>query len=347
MNISTTDAQALSTKMIIDAYAERSKPTAFLRSFFPTVVSPTKELSIEVQRGFEKIAVDVLRGSDGNRNVFDRSTEKIFIPPYYREWFDATQLQLYDRLFGATEISDAVFAAYINSIVDHQMEIQAKIERAIELQCAQVLETGIVTVANGTNIDFKRKAASIKDPGAGSYWANNVDPFAQLETGCNFIRQEGKSADSIFNLILGATALTDLLANEKFLSRQNLFNMALDQVTGPVKNSEGATFHGVLTVGSYKVQLWAYPQFYTNAAGTATPYVNPKNATIIPTNPRFKTGFAGVPQLVTPGQMPVTGAFIFNDYIDKRGKAHIYDVESAPVAIPVAVDTIYTLKAVA
>lgn len=347
MNISTTDAQALFTKMLIDAYKERPKPTAFLRSFFPTVVSPTKELSIEVQRGTEKIAVDVLRGSDGNRNTFSRSTEKIFIPPYYREWFDATQLELYDRLFGATEISDAVFAAYINSVADHQLVLQEKIERSIELQCAQVLETGIVTVANGTNIDFKRKASSIKDPGAGNYWANNVDLYPQLETGCNFIRQEGKSTDAVFNLILGSTALTDLLKNTVFLSRQNLFNMALDQVAGPVRGAEGMAFHGVLTVGSYKLQLWSYPQFYTNASGVATPYVNPKNATIIPTNPRFKTGFAGVPQLVTPGQMPVTGAFIFNDYIDKRGKAHIFDVESAPVAIPVAVDTIYTFKAVA
>jgi hypothetical protein len=347
MNISTTDAQALFTKMLIDVYVERPKPTAFLRSFFPTIVSPTKEISIEVERGTEKIAVDVMRGSDGNRNTFDRSTEKIFIPPYFREWFDATQLALYDRLYGATEINDAIFAAYINSVADKQMTLQAKIERSIELMCAQVLETGIVTLTNGDNIDFKRKAASIKNPGSGNYWANDVNLYAQLEEGCQFIRREGRSTDGVFNCILGTTALTDLLSNAVFLERQNLFNMALDQVIGPMKNAEGATFHGILTVGAYKLQLWAYDQTYDAANGTKTPYVNPKNATIIPTTPRFKTAFAGVPQLIRPGQMPVTGAFIFNDYIDERGKAHVFDVESAPVPVPVAVDTIYTLKAVA
>lgn len=346
-NISTTDAQGLFTKMIIDVYKQRSMPTSFLRSFFPTVVSPTLELSIEVQRGFEKTAVDVIRGTDGNRNSFTRSSEKLFIPPYYREWFDATMLQLYDRLYGATEINDAIFAAYVNSVADALMDLQAKIERSIELQCSQVLETGIVLLNAATNIDYKRKAASLVDDGAGQYFANNIDPFAKFEAGCNFLRQVGKAEGGTFNAIMGSTTLSDLLKNTVFTTRQNLFNMALDQVSGPARGAVGQTFHGVITAGPYKVQLWSYPQFYDNASGVSTPYVNPKKVTIIPENPKFKTGFAAVPQLITPGTPPKIGAFVFNDYIDARAKAHVYDVESAPLAIPTAVDTIYTFKAVA
>jgi hypothetical protein len=69
MDISVTDARGLFTKMLIDVYQERIKPTAFLRSFFPSETSPTKEVAIEVERGFEKIAVDVFRGTEGNRNL--------------------------------------------------------------------------------------------------------------------------------------------------------------------------------------------------------------------------------------------------------------------------------------
>jgi hypothetical protein len=334
-NIATTDAQALFTKKIVDVYEQRPKPTAFLRSFFPNEVAPTKELSIEVVRMGEKVAVDVVR-----------ATEKIFIPPYYREWFDATQLQLYDRLYGATEINDRVFAAYLNSVVDRQMDLQAKIERAYELQCAQVLETGIVTIEAGTNIDYKRKAASLVDDGAGQYFANNIDPFQKFENGCTFLRTVGKAEGSVFNAILGSTALSDLYNNTKFKERQNLFNMVLDAVAPPQRNSVGASYHGEITCGAYRVRLWSYPQYY-DVNNTSTPYVNPKKVTLIPETPRFKMGFAAVPQLITPDQPPRIGSFIFSDYIDQRGRAHIFEVESAGLAIPSAIDQLYTFKAVA
>ncbi len=345
--ISTTDAQGLYTKHLIDAYKERSAPTAFLRSFFPTVVAPTLEISIEVQRGYEKIAADVVRGTDGNRNQFTRSTEKIFIPHYYREWFDATQLQLYDRLYGATEISDAIFSAYINSVADSIMELQAKIERSYELQCAQVLLTGIVTTEAGSvNIDYKRKAGSLVDLGAGQYFANSIDPFAKFEAGCTFMRQEGKAAGNVFNAILGSAAIADLYNNTIFKERQNLFNMALDAVAPPQRGAVGQTYHGEISCGPYRVRLWTYAQYYDDANNVSTPYIDPKKVILLPETPRFKLAFAAVPQLLTPNTPPKVGAFIFSEYLDQRGKARIVDVESAGLAVPVAIDTIYTFKAV-
>lgn len=347
MNISTTDAQGLYTKALIATYKERSLPTGFLRSFFPTVESATLEISIEVQRGVEKVAVDVTRGTDGNRNKFEKSTEKIIVPPYYREWFDATSLQLYDRLYGATEINDAIFAQYINDVADKIMDLQAKIERAYEVQCSQVLQTGIVTLVNATSIDFKRKAASLVDPGAGNYFANNIDPFAQFEAGCIFLRQVGKAMGGTFNAILGSQALTDLLANTKFTARQNLFNMALDMVAAPQRNSVGATLHGVITAGSYKVNLWSYPQYYDNTAGVSTPYIDPGLVTLLPETPKFHMAFAACPQLITPNTPPKKGAFIFSQSPDTRSRSMITEVESAGVAVPVGIDQIYTFRAVA
>jgi len=348
--IATQDARALFTKALIDVYQERIAPTNFLRSFFPTVVQPTKEISIEVERGFEKIAVDVIRGTEGNRNQWTQSTEKVFLPPFYREYFDATQLDLYDRVLGSQGNAQApLFAALLNKVSDRLGQLQDKIERSIEVQCSQVLETGVVTLLAGININFKRKALSLVDKGAGAYWATgSVSPFADLETACNFQRQVGKSGDGTFNALCGANALRDLLANTTFTGRQNLFNMALDQINGPQRGALGMTYHGTLTCGSYKVQLWAYPQFYDDANGVSTSYLNTKKVILIPTVPRFKTAFAAVPQLISePGVVPSQGAFTFGNYMDERNTAHIFDVKCAPVAIPIAVDQIYTLQVVA
>jgi len=274
-----TTARAQFTKKLQDVYQERIRPTTFLRSFFPSKTSPTKYVSIEVERGFEKIAVDVLRGTEGNRNMFSKSTEKIFEPPIWREYFDATQLDLYDRVLGSQGDAQApLFAALMNTVADRLGMLQDKIERAKEKQCAEVLISGVVSVTQGTNIDFKRKAASIVDlTSSGGYWATNNDVFAQFEAAGNFLRTVGKSGDGVFNVVLGATALTDLYANTKFLARQNLFNMALDAVVGPVRNSTGAAFHGTISAGPYKFQLWSYPQYYDATSGGASTRIFPTN----------------------------------------------------------------------
>lgn len=350
MPIPASDARALFTKTLIEVYQERMFPTSFLRSFFPTVTNPTREVSIEVERMGEPIAVDVVRGTEGNRNTFSKSSEKIWVPPLYREFFDATEMDLYDRVLGSQgNAQGPLFAALMNKVSDRLATLQNKIERACELQCAQVLLTGIVTLKTADQIDFKRKAASLVDDGAGQYFANAIDPFVKFENGCNFLRQVGKSGDDIFNAVLGSTAISDLLKNAIFLDRQKTFNMSLDQVTGPQRTATGSAYHGRITAGAYKVDLWSYPQFYDHAdTGVQTPYIDPKKVVMMPKSPKFKMAFGAVPQLIgEPGDLPSQGAFVVGEFTEKRRAVHEFDIQSAPLAIPVAVDQIYTFKAVA
>lgn len=60
-SITTQMARGEFTKKVIDVYKEKPVVTSFLRSFFPEKTSVTKTVSIEVQRGTEKVAVDVAR----------------------------------------------------------------------------------------------------------------------------------------------------------------------------------------------------------------------------------------------------------------------------------------------
>jgi len=346
--IAAADAQGLYTKKLVATYAQLPMPTMFMQSFFRVEESTTKELSIEVQRAGEPIAVDVIRGTDGNRNQWEKSTEKIFVPPFFKEWFDMTELQLYDRLFGATEITDAMFAQLINESARKVTALRNKIIRRIELNCAQVFDSGIVQLDQGININYRRKAASLVDPGAGQYFADNIDPFALFANGCKFIRTVGLTNADTFDAIMGEQALSDLLKNTQFQTRQNLFNMALDQVTGPRRNAVGANLNGIITAGSYKVRLWTYPQFYKNSAGVSTPYWDTKKVALLPSEtPDFVLGYAAVPQLLKPGQPVTTGQFIIREFTNEENAVHKVFVESAPLPIPVAVDQIYTFKAVA
>lgn len=349
MVISLTQARGLYTSKLAAVYQERPPMGSFLRSLFKTTTVPTKYVKIEVERMGEPVAIDVVRGTEGNRNTFSLSSEKTFYPPYYREFFDATELDIYDRVLGSqNDFNGDLFVALLNEVGDRMGTLVNKIERSKELMCSQVLETGIVTLKNGDDINYKRKTASIVDAGAGNYFADAAtNPFAMFEAGAKFLREVGMSGDGVFNAILGSEALTDLLANVKFLARQNTFNMALDAVQGPVRdNNTGATFHGTITAGSYKVQLWAYTNVYKHpTTGTITPYVNPKLVTMLPLVPKFIMAHAAVPQLIgQPGQMPKQGEYVFQDFIDERLATHEHHVLSAPLPIPVAVDQIYTFR---
>jgi hypothetical protein len=346
--IPAQQARALFTQGLVDIYREQVQTTAFLRSFFPTEEFGTKYLSIEVERGFEKVAVDILRGTEGQRNVFSKSTEKIWEPPLYKEFFDMTQLDVYDRLFTSTgDISDADLGALIAESAKRLSSLQQKIERAYELQASQVLYDGITTLSAVESIDWKRKAGSLVDQ-SGTTWANNANnPFTTLEAGAQFIRTNGKSQGEVYNVIMAANVLTAFLGNTFVKERSDILNFNLGNLNLPQRNAVGAAYHGRMSSGSYLFDIWTYPEEYTNSAGVATPYIPTKKLTILPMNPRFKMAFAAVPQLIESGVQNIRGAYKVSEYIDQRKATHEIEIQSAGLAIPVAIDQIYTAQVLA
>lgn len=342
--IPASEARALYTKMLMDVYYERPMVTSFLRSFFPNKEAATKYISIQVRRGKEKVAVDVLRGTEGNRNTFSRSTEKVIEPPYYREYFELTDLDLYDRLFGSTDIDDGIFTQFLEDVAEKMRILVDTIERAYELQCSQVLQTGIVTLKEGTNIDFKRKAGSLVNK-SGTPWTGGVDPYADMEDAGNFLRQVGKIQGGTLNAIYGADAFMAFINNTTVKGRGPFSNVNFDMLRAPQRDSVGGTFHGIISAGPYKVNIWTYNEFYDNASDVSTPYIDPTNVIVLPENPHFMLSFAAVPQLITPTNTKIKkGAYLFDEYTDERKTSHVMDVKSAGIAVPTAVDQMYTMK---
>ncbi len=353
--ITTQTARGLFTKMLVDVYREMTAPTGFLRSFFPTVETDSKELSIEVMRGTERVAVDVLRGTEGNRNSFSRSTEKVFVPPYFREWFDATDLDFYDKLFGTAqgEIDVITFQGWLTKVAEKLRLLQDKIERSYEVQCAEVLSSGVVTLKNGDNIDFKRKAPSLVALAGGDLWDAGVssNPIKDLATGARFIRTAGKSTGGIVNVLMGELALDAFLNNPTVIERADIRNFHLDNLSGPQKDATGGVHQGRVSIESWKADIWTYPEF-KDVGGVSTPYLDDKEVIVLPMAPRFKLAFASVPKLFRDtrnAEFPefisqVKAAFVIGNYVDQRNDKHVFDIKSAGLAIPTAVDQIHTTK---
>jgi len=271
MKITTREAQGLFTKFLVDVYKERPQVMSFGRSFFPSKVSNSLNLSIEVQRGTEKIAVDVIRGADGNRNSISKSTETIIQPPFYHEYFDMTQLDLYNTLWSATEIDAGMFEEYTMQVADNVDLVRNKIERAYEKQCWDVLTSGIVTLESATSINFQRKSASMVDGGGGTYWTvNTVDPAVIFQNAATFLRTVGKVQGGTYNVIMAENAFSAFVANSLMQTRAWIRNFHLDNIVEPQRNSVGGVYQGRYSAGAYTFDIWTYPEYYDNNPASST-----------------------------------------------------------------------------
>jgi len=350
MSISVLDAQGLLTKKLIAVYREMPKATTFLSSFFKTFETMTEDVSVAVQRGSERVAVDVFRFSDGNRNSFDSSTERIIKPPLYHEYLTANEHRLYMQVVTAISQGNTTFFRELTAdLAQELMMLRDKIDRAVEIQCAQILELGVVSLNTLTDIDYKRKAASLVAYNvANDFSVGTVDPSEVLGAGCKFIREKGKAQGGTYNAIMGESALIALLDNTIIKSRQLFVQASIDSIIAPEKQLDGATFHGILSCGSYKCRLWTYPEVHELSAGVQTPYINDKKVIILPLQPNFVRAYAAVPQLIgANGSVPQKGAYLVQEFFNEEKGQHKVSIKAAPIAIPVAIDQIYTIQVLA
>lgn len=344
LNITTVDGKGAFTKEVTARYKEMIPVPSFGRSFFPEEAHGSLLISIQVQRGSEFVAVDVVRGSMGNRNKFSLTTEKIIKPPYFREYFEMTEMDHY-----SLELSPQAFLDFASDVGMKISELTDKIDRAYERFCWQVLEDGIVLLNEGINIDYGRLPESVGVLPLAEAWDQpNSDPFNTMEDGGTFLRTIGKVGSEDMLVILGQNAIRAFLKNEAVTTRNDLRRFRLDETIIPRRNSSGGVPRYQASAGAYNVEIWSYPEFYEVDDGlgniTNVPYLDPDTMIMIPPNPTFKMAYGAVPQLTSAGQVPVRGKFKFDDYIDHRKTTHEFDVKSAGVPIPVAVNTIYTRK---
>lgn len=347
--ISTTDARNFFTKELVAFFSDRVRPKKFFQSFFVETVSATKEISIEVERDAQTVAVDVIRGTEGNRNTWDKQTEKIFVPPFYDEFFDATQLQAYEALYVEPEISSVNFGKFLKTAQAKMEGLVDKIERAYEVQCVQALVDGIVQLKSGVNIDFKRKAASLVPFGAANDWSlATVDPNTIILQACEFEKTVGKVEGAVFNMIMGGLAYNAYLNNNFVKGRALAMQYGLDSIVPAQRNALGQAYHGQISVGSYRVNLWSYPETYKDpSTGVTVKYMPEKKILILPEVTNNVLSYAAVPQLLSTGIAPVKSKMLAYEYIDGRRTAHQMGFKSAGVAIPVAVDQAFTAQVLA
>lgn len=346
------------TSMIVGTFKEDIPVRSGFSEFFPAMTVPTLLVDIEVERDNDLIAVDVVRFTEGNKNKFTKATESKYQPPFFKEDYDFARDEVYMNTvaLGATNVLGANQAIAQNAL-NNVRKNRKKIERAIRKQQADVLQTGIVILKNGENIDFKRKAASIVDLGNTFYWNQaNTDPRADLGAAMTFLREVGNSTGSTINVIMRTDAMNAFLNNASVKEIADLRRMDRVKIDMPQFNeASGMAFHGQVDAGDFVVNLWTYNEKYTDASGNTKYYLERENVIVLPSDFQGKTVYGGLPYMrpVTIGGQPamvpgVTEAdFLLRAYDDEKTISSTLELTSAPLVIPFTIDKIYTMQVLA
>jgi hypothetical protein len=343
--ITRADLRNVVTNATVAVYDEKTQVPSFFRSFFKENFNFTKLVNFEVRRATEKVAVDIVRGERGNFNKMTRSTLKTIEPPLYSEWIRANDHDLYDVAIGSQDPS--VMAMVARGLANELDGIRQKIDRAIEIQCVQALMDGVVQLSSSESIDYKRNPASKVDL-SGTPWSDNAnDPRVDIKNGLDWMRANGKVPVGQANMILGGDAYSAFESNANIINKADLKDYDITMIQEPQRNAAGGVFHGTISAGPYKVNIWTYPEVYTDEAGATKYYMDPKAMLLLPLNTNYNLEFAAVPQLPENGMMPQTDKYLTQEFFDSEKVSHKIYLKTAPIAMPVAIDTMYTAQVLA
>ncbi len=358
MPISIQEHSKKIASKIVGVFNEDIPVRAGFSPWFPRETTSTLLVDVEVERDNDLIAVDVVRFTEGNKNKMTKATEKKYQPPFYREEYDFQRDEIYLNTIGqGIEPNRNVNQAIAQNALKNVRANRKKIERAILKQQAEVLQTGIVTLKNGENIDFKRKAASIVDLGNTYYWNQaNTTPLVDLAAGMTFLRNVGNSSGMVVNVIMRSAAMNAFLNNTSVKETADIRKVDRVNIVMPqFDNVSGFAFQGQVAAGDFMVNLWTYNEKYTDANGNTAYYLAESNVIMLPSDFQGKTVFGGLPYMrsvtidgQTVGVPSVTEAeFLLRGYSDERTISSTLELSSAPIVIPFTVDKIYTIKVLA
>jgi hypothetical protein len=344
---------------MIRAYREMREPTKFLSRFFTIDAESffsTEEVEIDVDREGEDIAIAVQDLSAGYRMISaDQFTNKKFPPPVFKTGFNLHAADLFKRDVGFNPYTDVGFqTAAVNRFLGKAKKVEKLINRAIEQYASQILTTGTVTLIDYDGnavyaLDYKPKTTHFA--AAGTAWNDSasVDILGDIRTRANLIR--ANSGKDCRRLLMGeGSFVVATQTNTAFKERFEKTKLNLGELIPPQLQDSGGTYHGHVSIGNYRYEIWTYAGTYKHPqTGATTKYLPDDKVVLLPDDIDFRALFGDVPRLAPPdarvirylpAQMAEAGGvrMHWNAWLNDDATALIGGVASRPLLVPTSID---------
>jgi hypothetical protein len=331
----------------------------FLSSFFtapPDAFTDSETISLDIIRSGEEIAPVVQSLDTGAVTlVEDKFVNKEIPFPVYALDSPVGASQLMARQPGETAIiTERVnwLGRLARILVPKFAIMTAMIRRSIELQAAQILQTGTITLTDENGIqtyilDLKAKASHF--PTAAIPWGTtDYDPIKDIDALADVVRNDGQC--DVVNVIFGDWSWDKFIKNgwvQENLKQDNLNLGALDpQIVG-----KGAKRMGFINSGSNRYDLYIYSGRYNPWKSTVVKkYLAGNKVILLPhtSDLDFRRYFGGIPTVISNpiseeifgGTIPVEGEYNFRPRIYPDEKLNVWtgEIKSRPLCLPVSID---------
>lgn len=348
------------TNTMIRMYEQKSTPTLFFAGMYDAPEGnfyESENVEFDIVRDDEDIAIVVDDLSTGTRmNEGSLYTNKSFLPPILDEGIALNSWDMIKRQPGEDPFKSPAFRANITgAMLRGMIKIGGKIGRTIELQAAQALQTGTITLVdtNGDNkytIDFKPKATHF--PTVGTAWdAVGADPMGDIDALAEVNRNDGKLDSDM--LVFGKDALRVFLQNEDVQAHLDNRRINKGDVVRTQNRGEGGKYHGSIDILHYTYEIWSYGGRYKHPqTGTMTQYMDPAKVIVKSTDTRLDATFGGIPNIgqelgfnpinlpELPSRMMAGGLGLIPLVYPSPDGRHLFgSVAARPLMIPTAIDT--------
>jgi len=344
-------------------FVKQARPTKFFTGLFQDRGATNQEkIQIDITRGEERVAIDVLAGTGPNgQKKLIPYTSKEYVTPAYDESYLLTAGQTKFRLAGQNAFVERdVNRAMSDFFTEAMIDAQARIDRAVERQAIEVLTLGTLTFENNESIDFKMKASHKLT--AVATWDNaTADAALDLEKACDEVRKDGLMAPDM--CIMGDASFREFLNLTQTKDRINFRRADLIDIPSPrpLAAEQGATFQGSLSTGPYKLDIFTYPQWYVTSADGVLPvtkarYMPSEKVIVMNSQARLDLWYGAIVRF-SDGNVEGASAVNFGSvmtskeaqrsapyvWMGDRGLALEAGVRSRPLCVPVDIDSFSVL----
>lgn len=343
------------------------------RGFFALWFKTTDEdytnaeyVDIDVERTTDTVAPTLRDGRTGSVIVKrDSWKENKFRPPLTALEDPIDLYGLMRRQPGESDDARTIgdwFGRLASKIVDALSRFHRMIGLQVDLQCAQIMQTGAVELRDnkdGVSYTLNFGADQSHFPTVAVDWDDvaNATPVDDVTALADKIADDGQVAPAY--LILGADAYRNLLKNTEFQNLVRKDGLGLGELTPTSMRSRGGKYHGYAEFGSHTLEIWTYGGSYKRVGSNSSFKYLDDNAAIVIARPEdvdFRTVYGGVPSLgmkepfneIVPSTVTYSGdrgtegtGFIRvhnRVYEDKKGDTYTAECKARPLSIPVSID---------